>query len=455
MKAFAILALLLVLALPALAGTRSNNDDTCDIATLPAATLFLPYFEVDLFAADKDAQTTLFTVTNVSNTSQIANVTLWTDRGYPLLSFNLFLTGYDAQSINLRDVLVRGTIANTSVSSPHGNRSRPNGDNPNFLPGAGAACAAPPAPLSPELLAEIRQVLTVGTKSGCADAESARVGTTHLMASGYLTVDLVATCSPRMPNDPAYFDQLLYDNVLTGDYQYVLPNALIGNFASGEPLVHIRAVPEGGAPGRVVTTSLPYTFYDRFTPAGKRQMDRRQPLPSAWAARWIQARSGGFNTDLVIWRESIAAGNATCGAVAATADTPLMEVVRFDERENPTTSVTDCIITCPAINALPGTARVGTTSEYFPPLLSSDLQGWMYVNADNGGSATYSTGAGRDLATGSSTEHGPRPGQSWVTPRMSAEGRYSVSMPATMLANGCSPAPAKAAVIAPGVNATP
>jgi hypothetical protein len=447
MKRLTTFALLLLATLPALGGTRTNNDDTCDIATLPAATLLLPYFEVDIHSADKDAQTTLFTVTNVSNTAQIANVTLWTDRGYPLLSFDLFLTGYDAQSINLRDVLVRGTIAATTASAPRGSRSRANGDNPNFLPGAGTACAAPPAPLSPELLAEVRQVLTLGAKSGCPDTTAEHIGGTHLMATGYVTVDLVATCSPRMPNEPAYFDQLLYDNVLTGDYQHVLPNALIGNFASGEPLVHIRAVPEGGPAGTVGLTALPYTFYDRFTPAGKRQMDRRQPLPSAWAARWIQAPSGGFSTDFMIWRESTAAGDATCGAVARGVNTALAEVVRFDERENPTTSV--------EAHALPGSARVGTMSEYFPALQTSDLQGWLYVNADNGGSATYSVAPGRNLTTASATTTGPRPGQSWITPMMSAEGRYSVNMPATMMANGCTPSPAKRAVVAPGANATP
>jgi hypothetical protein len=424
----ATFAALVLLVLPAVAGTRSNNDDTCDIATLPAATLLLPYFEVDIHSADKDAQTTLFTVTNVSNTAQIANVTLWTDRGYPLLSFDLFLTGYDTQSINLRDVLVRGTIAATSSTTQSGPRSHANGDNPRFLPGAATACSAPPAALSPEMLAEIRQVLTLGAKSGCPDLSSERVGGTHLMATGYLTVDLVATCSPRMPNEPAYFDQLLYDNVLTGDYQHVLPNALIGNFASGEPLVHIRAIPEGGPAGTVAATALPYTFYDRFTPTGKRQMDRRQPLPSAWASRWIQAPSGGFSTDFLVWRESIAPGNATCGVIARGVNTSLTEVVRFDERENPTSSVAE------EERFLPASARVGTISEYFPPLLTSDYSGWMYLNADNGG---------------------PRPGQSWITPLMSAEGRYSVNMPATMMANGCTPSAAKNAVIAPGPNATP
>lgn len=66
-------------------GPRStSNDDSCDIADLPAATLLLPYFEVDL--QNINGETTLFTVTNVTDTPQIARVTLWTDLAVPLLA---------------------------------------------------------------------------------------------------------------------------------------------------------------------------------------------------------------------------------------------------------------------------------------------------------------------------------------------------------------------------------
>src|SRR5687768_15965445 len=49
--------------------STTNNDDTCDISVAPAATLLLPYFEVETSAAvDRSiARSTLFTLTNVSN----------------------------------------------------------------------------------------------------------------------------------------------------------------------------------------------------------------------------------------------------------------------------------------------------------------------------------------------------------------------------------------------------
>src|SRR5437763_12843478 len=85
-----------------------DNDDSCDISLLPAATLLLPYFEVDPDSPQTVARTTIFTIQNTTAMPQIARVTLWTDWSYPMLTFNLFLTGYDIQAINLYDVFVRG-----------------------------------------------------------------------------------------------------------------------------------------------------------------------------------------------------------------------------------------------------------------------------------------------------------------------------------------------------------
>src|SRR4028119_9211 len=89
--------------------STTNNDDSCDISVAPAATLLLPYFEVDLHNAN--GETTLFAITNTSNRDQIAHVTLWTDYSFPVIDFNIFLTGYDVQAINLCDIISRGVIA--------------------------------------------------------------------------------------------------------------------------------------------------------------------------------------------------------------------------------------------------------------------------------------------------------------------------------------------------------
>src|SRR5580765_7949859 len=124
--ALALVTLLITISAPA---GVADNDATCDIKVGPAATLLVPYFEVDLAATGE--QTTLFTITNISRYSQIAHVTLWTDWTFPVLTFNIFLAGYDVQSINLKDILVRGIVASavgtgpTTVKSPLGALTSP------------------------------------------------------------------------------------------------------------------------------------------------------------------------------------------------------------------------------------------------------------------------------------------------------------------------------------------
>src|SRR5438309_6058164 len=101
MKTWIALALLTLLVTVSASAGSLDNDASCDIKVGPAATLLLPYFEVDLAATGE--QTTLFTITNVSRYPQIAHVTIWTDWAFPVLNFNIFLVGYDVQSINLKD----------------------------------------------------------------------------------------------------------------------------------------------------------------------------------------------------------------------------------------------------------------------------------------------------------------------------------------------------------------
>ena len=425
-------ALALLLAAPSFAArypagspATTNNDDSCDLGSFPAATLLLPYFEVDLGAPQK--HTTLFTITNTSRQAQIAKVILWTDYGYPVLDFNLFLTGYDVQALNLADILVRGVIAapgGTSIADPAGTLSAANAANPNFAANVASACAPGllPGQIPASILADVRTALTFGTAASCG---TARIGNPHgidsvfRLAIGYATIDLVSTCSTKLPSDKTYWDELLYDNVLAGDYQQLGSNVEAG----GNPMVHIRAVPEGGKAGDVVATNLPHTFYDRFfTPfEGPPRRDRRQPLPSAFAARFIEG--SGLTTNFKIWRDGVNGASADCRSFEANGALPLVEIVRFDEHENPTTYA-------PPVIGLPGLVGritlplVSSTSTsntaIFPPFsLSGDAGGWFFLN----------------LSAAAAPQS---PTQNWVVVTMS-NGRFSTDADATALGNGCSP----------------
>jgi hypothetical protein len=390
--------------------TATENNASCDITTSPAATLLLPFFEVDVTKPVADASNTIFTIVNVSRVPQIARVTIWTDYGYPTFWFNVFLTGFDVQSISMYDVVAHGMLPVTSSAAQPGNRSAANGGNPKIVSLEG--CAALGGGVPDTTLAALRATLTSGApavSNGCS------VGSSHLNATGYVTVDLVNSCSAISPLDPSYFSQVLaYDNVLTGDYEHVYPDRALGNFAGGSPLVHIKAIPEGGNVS--TATPLPYTFYDRYTPRGGRRVDRRQPLPSTFAARFIQGGTGSFFTDVVFWREGSVSA-ASCAS--ANAASPTTAIVRFDDVENPTAAV--------SMQGLMSASAIDTKSSFFPPMSGASLTGWIYLNLDN--QAGYSVASNPFSSV--------RASQNWVVVRMKAEGRYGVDYDATQLANAC------------------
>jgi hypothetical protein len=454
MKTLLLISLLFCGAAFAATPSSINNDDSCDIKVGPAATLLLPYFEVDTDGSS--GMTTLFTITNVSRYPQIAHVTLWTDWAYPILNFNLYLTGYDVQAINLADVLVRDVIAppsgTTSATTPGALSASSNGHLRTPTD-----CAGNPGTVPETIMSAVRFALRTGIVRFPGVSCNA-AGGVHFDAIGYVTIDVVASCTTHMPSDPLYYtNDLLFDNVLIGDYQQIgaAPSgtSLAAFDAAGNPMVHIRAVPEGGGAGVDVGTALPYTFYDRYTPASRRTLDRRQPLPSTFAARFVQGGTPNFFTNLTIWREGI--GTGTCATSLATGQMVVPEIVRFDEHENPYV-FGGCIepgSDCPVI--LPATSTTNTAGLNFPGLSGADVGGWIYINANNGGSTTYSvtenlggasvqTNARTALApAGSTTTVGPRPSQNWITTSMFgiiAGNHITAELDATPLGNGCTPA---------------
>jgi hypothetical protein len=417
--------------------STTDNDDTCDIGVAPAATLLLPWFEVGLGDDQTTAVNTVFTLTNVSAQPAIAHVVVWTDWSYPVLDFNIWLTGYDVQGISLYDIITLGNIPPTGAddddNSPIGDFSESTNENHTWDSDPLNDCSDLPGPIPATLLAEVQDALTDGEYFGDT------VGGEHENAVGYLTVDVAARCSTALPGASSYFEsEALFDNTLIGDYQRINPDATSGNYAGGNPMVHIRAVPEGGPADSDPGTNLPWTFYDRYLDdSGDIGLDRRQPLPGVWAARYLEDEEGvqEFETRFQIWREGFNDG-ATDSLADDNDAIPVGEMVRFDEHENPFVQESEiCQISpCPDPEELeitfPETSNylVSDASHFPPDPDSDDLGGWMYMNL-NSGLGTVSTGATRPIRVES---------QNWVTIQMTAEGRYGVDFDAAWLGNGCS-----------------
>ena len=374
------------------------NDDTCDIAVMPAATLLLPYFEVDLAPAPRT--TTTFTVTNTTAVPQVARVTLWSDLAYPAATFNIFLTGYDVQRVDLHDVIASGLV--DFGASTAGKLSAT--DNPLLDE---RSCANLPATLPSATRTRLQQAFTTGRVAPCDTA-----GGTHAGAVGYATIDVVGVCSSAMPVDSAYFHEIRFDNVLVGDYEHREADQ-----ARANPLVHIRAMPEGGLRElRDAPVNFPRTFYGRYVRNGA---DARQPLPSTFAARWIEG-GPGFNTKFEIWREGRTTSTTACSAYPRALD--VTEIVRFDEDENPETI---------AGPTFPASSQTDIAT--FPDNTTGAVGGWMYFNLDHAGAGAS---------------------QNWIVVTMSAGGRYTTSFDAAALGNGCTPETARGR-IGPAANFNP
>lgn len=460
--------------------TTTNNDDSCDIGTAPAATLLLPYFAVNATSLN-----TIFTVINTSTIPQVAHVTVWTDWSFPVLDFNIYLTGYDVQAISLRDVILNGVIApvagatNGGGTTDNGSTTSGTGLSPvgalstlgnaNFTFTRGAAtspCRNQVGNYGPTLAAAVASALTNGTyvipgvvgSCTAADQVGTAAGTgTHPAgtAIGYVTVDVAATCSLRLPTDAAYFrSEILFDNVLTGDFE-IFDSSAASNYAGGNPLVHIRAVPEGGPANAAIpaaaVTNLPYTFYGRYidgTVGVPITFDRRQPLPSTFAARYIQG--GTLSTSYRVWREGVTGGSnspvpTSCLTASDNSALTIAEVVRFDEHENPSVYVGGGSVSpsTPAGVTLPETSNTPVTSTTFPnhTTVAGDVGGWMYLNLALTGAQAAALSPANTALYGAAV-YNPRPSQNWVVVAMSGSGpsagAYSVDFDAAWLGNGCS-----------------
>jgi hypothetical protein len=412
----------------------TNNDDSCDIGVAPAATLLLPYFEV---SSNPAGETTIFTITNVTRMPQIAHVTLWTDWTYPVVDFNIFLTGYDVQSINLHDVIYRGIIApasqgagpgtsstNTTISPRNTVLSAANTANPAHYLGV-TQCASLPGTIPEAYRVRMVDAFTLGVgRSLTGTTECAAVGNVHTNAVGYVTIDVARYCGFGLPDEPGqrYFrEEIGWENALVGDYQQV--NSL-QNYAQGNPMVHIRAMNETASAD--VDHNLPRTFYQRWSGG----LDRRQPLPSRFAARWISGGTGSFETFFKIWREGVTTGATVCPNYGQNR-TLFTEILTFDERENhfasttpPGTIISPQPPTAPGAR-LPETSLTPVTaSSIIPQVTNGATGGWVYMNLNN-----LTAPGGAEWAS-----------QNWVVVSMRAEGRYSVDFDAAWLGNGCSPA---------------
>ncbi len=388
---------------------------------VPAATLLLPYFEVNL--TDPTWQTTLFSVNNAAEVPAIAHVTLWTDLSVPTLDFNIYLTGYDVATVNLRDLFELGVVPATSHNDPSVSNVGDFSALSNPVTGVGPGSTScngqlPLPPLPAVLLEHIRAAHTGQPSAAVFGGLCSGVDHGDNVARGYITIDSVSFCTLDFPGDTGYFiaggnGAANNQNVLWGDYFYV--NAF-HEFAQGNPLVHLEASDDLGAGN--------YTFYRRYSGGA----DQREGLGSTFASRFATGGAFSGGTELIVWRDSKRAIAPFSCALTAPLPFPLgnFQIVVFDEEENPSLQPTT-----PFSPPLPGVElvpfpweanRVEVNGTDFPVPFAF---GWLYLNLNT-------------AVQGSQVPFEPLT-QNFVATLMSAEDRFSVGFDAIELANVTDP----------------
>ncbi len=404
MKHLAILTLLLAVLAPA----APAGAAVAAVDEVPAATLLLPYFEVDLSPV-YSGPVTIFSIGNASATAVVAKVTLWTDRGVPTYAFDIYLTGYDLEFVDLR-LLFDGIPPVTAdagtdfadVVSPRGLFSQ----DINY-PGTSPPCGGLYTRLSEADVAALRAAHT-GQASALLGGQCGAVDHGDGLARGFVTVDTVNQCSAVLPTDPTYFTSIVtFQNVLFGEY-WIVDRAQ--NFAYGDSLTAVEASttdPRTDGAGD-------YTFYGRLANVNGSGADHREGLPTTWMGRFADGGAFSAGTDALVWRDAWPAAPFACASPPAELDQA--QLLAFDEEENPYSLATDEVFGLAA-------QRVQLADPAQIPLVP--LFGFLYY----------------DLQRQSASSPFGVLGQAVVTQVFSAAGRFSGAYAAWPLDSASAPLP--------------
>jgi hypothetical protein len=290
-----ILALILLAAalLPGPAAAQPRAGD-CVVGPGLGSTVLVPYWEVNL--ADPFALTTLVSVHNALSTPVVTRVVVWTDWAVPSLAFDVYLTGFDIQTMNLRDLL-NGVIPSTGE-----------GVDLSAWPFCGGALR--PYHVNPVLTAAQRSQLVAWHSGlgGPLNSDCAGSYDGSNVARGYMTIDVVDECSgvevepvftPANTLYPYFADGggsggiAKIANQLWGDILYVdTANAA----AQGVEAVSIWA------DSSLFSGMNVFTFYGRYSNWDGR--DDRVPLPYRWDQRFLNGGPFAGGATVTVWRDT-------------------------------------------------------------------------------------------------------------------------------------------------------
>jgi hypothetical protein len=401
--------------------TAPAHGTLCAADRTPAATLLLPYFEVNL--DDPNGLTTLFSVNNASAVAVIAHVEVWSDLAVDVFGFNVYLTGFDVQTINLRDILVQGSLPRTaSAGQDPADTISPKGAFSQDIVFASCTGKLPPPQLPGDFISHLQLSLT-GRASPVLGGLCAGQALGDNVARGYITIDTVSSCTLRGPADAGYFGpqgDATDQNLLWGTF-FIIDSRR--DYAQGSDLVALEA----SATNPATSTAGRYTFYGRYV--GWSGSDHREPLPTTFESQFLNGGAFAGGTDMIVWRDSkLAQAPFNCPATPGSRPPryPLAQRAPyiFDEQEHP---VLPFLFPCDPIACPPpptpfvaSTQRVHVGGSALPVPYTF---GFLYLDMNQAFDGNPSADPAAD--------------QAWVLATLSANAHYSIALDAWALDDAC------------------
>jgi hypothetical protein len=397
----------------------------CDVQVQPAATLLLPYFELNL--ANPNAMDTLFWVNNALPNAELVHLTIWSDLGIQVTAFNIYLTGFDMQEIDLRDILINGNLPQTaSTGQDPADTISPKGTLSQDIDFASCNGQLPPPPLPSAFIAYLQAALT-GQPSAIRGNLCVGRSFGDRVARGYITMDVVNNCTLRFPGDVGYFGaggtgDATDTNALFGDFLYFSASTQAQAF----PLVHILA----SSTDPQTTTSGNYTFYGRLD--GWTAIDNRAPLPTTFGARYYNSPASSTTSNVIAWRDTKTVPAAFPCPVTGDLQPSWFPlgfegIVIFDEQEHPSEPTPAAVSPVPLGSTITPFAAAAQRTKVGGGILPVPFQfGWMYLDLN-----------GTVTPAGANPPADPAADQAWVSVLLAINGTFVTGFDAMHYDSAC------------------
>ncbi|MCD4750872.1 MAG: hypothetical protein K8R59_15975 [Thermoanaerobaculales bacterium] len=306
----------------------------CASDAAPGSSLVFPFIVFD-YSGATTFKNTVIGITNTGAEAQIVHIVLWTDTGTPILNFNIVLSGYDVESFDIGDMLVSGILPVTGTSGaleitgdvfPRGPVIPATGlDEPDSTVTVLDRCNEADHigyPAYDPITQPVLELFQIWLQRSQTEDRYHQLCTGGIYSLGdwfegrttadptwmWMTADVVWTCNRMFPDQAQYWQdgpsqnpafsengaQRMVANVLMGDVQWF---DLESGWHESGLAIHLEADSTLGdssinSPVLNPTTGMPQSFYHALSsPNGS--SDLREPLPTAWAFRYVSGIDDG------------------------------------------------------------------------------------------------------------------------------------------------------------------